>query len=290
LTLFLIQCSKTDEGQSSIILTGLSRETEFEKFSLDHLKIIHSCLNNAMKKFQPVTPRELVVKKDQLQSPEKAKGGGKKIVAVKPDTQEVIPTVAEPVKQGPPLHPELEPVNIIKKNILEKGLNEITSFDILKSQREKCTKYWARDNYEEILEPIHKKKIVKKKNKKGNKVSSSPVGVSEKKEVPEKKQLRSLKQALITQSASQKRGNGRLLAVSTIIGPEAKAPAPATAATKPKIKEEKRKIGKASLIFKDWVKYNAKDLKAIAKGFDLPKENGEYSDIWSSTAWDTDST
>jgi hypothetical protein len=199
-----------------------------------------------MKKFQPVTPRDLLDTENQLQSPEKAKGGGKKIVAVKPDTQGVIPTVAEPVKQGPQLHPELEPVNIIKKNILEKGLNEITSFDILKSQREKCTKYWAEINNLEILEPIPKKKIVNKKNKKGNKVSSSPVGVSEKKEVHEKKQLKSLKQALITRSASQKRGNGRILAVSTIIGPEVKAPAPATPTTKPKFKVEKRKIVKAS--------------------------------------------
>jgi hypothetical protein len=290
LTLFLIQCSKTDEGQSSIILTGLSRETEFEKFSLDHLKIIHSCLNNAMKKFQPVTPRDLLDTENQLQSPEKAKGGGKKIVAVKPDTQGVIPTVAEPVKQGPPLYPELEPVNIIKKNILEKGLNEITSFDILKSQREKCTKYWALNNVPKILKPIRKKKIVKKKNKKGNKVSSSPFSVSEKKEVPEKKQLKSLKQALITRSASQKRGNGRLLAVSTIIGPKAKARASATPATKPKFKVAKLKIGKASSNIKDWVKSHAKDLKAIAKAVDLPKENGEYSDIWSSPAWDTDNT
>lgn len=241
-----------------------------------------------MKKFQPVTPRDLRDTKKQLPSPEKSKDGVNKETAVKPDPQGVIPTVAEPEKQGPTLYPELEPVNIIKKNILEKGLNDITSFDILKSQREKCTKYWALTNVKKILKLTPEKKIVKKKNKKGNKVSSSPVGVSEKKEVPEKKQLKSLKQAILTRSVSQKTGNGRLLAVSTIIGPKAKAPA--KPATKPKFNLGKLKIGKGSSIIKDWVETNTKDLKAIAKAVNLPKENGEYSEIWSSPAWDTDNT
>ena len=237
-----------------------------------------------MKKFQPVTPRDLVETKKELESKEKVKDDDKKVIAVKPDLPVAIPTVVEPENKRPPLKPELEPATLIKKNILEKELDEITSFDILDSQRKKCTKYWKLTNGKKILEPRHKKRIVRKKAKKGNKVSKSPVGVSEKKKAPEKKQLKSLKQALITRSASQKTGNGRLLAASI----EAKAPA--TPATKPKPKKMRLKIGKAALNLKNWAKANSKDLKAISKASHLPKENGQYSEIWASPAWDTDIT